>query len=177
MAVLEELTYEEHLANHSKQFDKTQLMEAFQTEQQARKLLNEELNQERKLSAMLKYEKEEYFEKWLRLFIKEDIQSRPYDNSMGDIDEELDKYFNHPNHQTYMTPSGGFYCVAQGENSLFIHYAWANTKKYKQELRDMPELIRRIHDYHKQPVRYCGMINVLKNHSKEISPGLFELTL
>ena len=163
--------YFDELYAQSEKYTKMQLMEAFTVEVETRKQLNKELNDERRISKQLEYEKQLYFDKWLRMFVKENVAIT------GDVEESLDYFFSHPSHRTFMTSSGGFYCVTQEEDCLFIHYAWHNPKEWKSELKEMTELIRRISDYAGQPIRYTGVSNIMKNHSKEIAPDLFELML
>ena len=156
---------------HIEQYDKKQLFEAFQTEYDTRKKLESDLKKERRLSAKYLYERDRYMEDWLRLHIQENVTVK------GDMNEALDEYFTHKQRKVYFTPSGGYYCIIQQEECLFIVFAWHNPKKWRQEIKDMPELIKNIYYYAQQPIRYVGINNVIKNHSKDLGDGLFELIL
>ena len=156
---------------HIEQYDKKQLFEAFQAEYNTRKKLEGDLKKERMLSAKYLYERDRYMEDWLRLHIQENVTVE------GDMNEALDEYFTHTHRKVYFTPSGGYYCIIQQEECLFIVFAWHNPNKWRQEIKDMPELIKNIYYYAQQPIRYVGINNVIKNHSKDLGDGLFELRL
>ena len=157
--------------NEWDQYTKQQLLEAFTSENRARKQMNKELNEERRLSKQFEYEKKLYFDKWLRYHIKENVKIA------GDMEEALDYYFNHKEHRTFMTPNGGYYCVTEEEEYLSVIFMWHNPKMWRAEVRDMTELGHSIAAYAGRPIRYTGITNVFKNHCKEISPGVWELDL
>ena len=165
-----ELTYEEHLAAHAQKFDKAQLMEAFTTEQNARKLLNDELNQERKVSAMHRYDAMAWQDAWLESVIRYDVEIA------GDTEEAIEEYFAHPNRHVIMTENKGFYAFTDEGDHLFIWFAWTNPRAWSRERKDMVKLIRELCSYG-IPVRYTGVNNIMKRHSVEIAPNLYELKL
>lgn len=151
--------------------DKQTIYEAYSLETAVRKQLNVQLNDERKVSAQMKYERDKYMDDWLRLHIEKHVTVE------GDMQEALDGYFNDINRQVFFTPSGGYCCVMQEEDCLFIVFAWHNPKKWRAEVRDMTELIKHIAQYAQMPIRYTGVTNIFKNHSVEIEEGLWELKL
>ena len=151
-------------------YTKEQLHEAFSVEHRARVQLNKQLLEETKLTAQTRYERDKYMEDWLRLHIEKYVEC-------DHMEESLDAYFNDPTRRVFFTPSHGYICVIEREDCLFIAFAYANTKKAKDEYRDFPILLERVRTYSQRPLRWHGKINVLKNHSIEVVPGLYELDL
>ncbi len=150
---------------------KATLYEAYSIEHAARKHVEGELKRETQLNAGLRYDRDKFMEKWLRLHIEKHVKI------VGDMDATLDRYFNDRYRKVYFTQSGGYYCLVQKEDCLMIVFAWYNQKQLKQEHKDMPDLLKHIVAIAGQPVRFTGIVNVVKNHSVEIEPGLWEIRL
>lgn len=150
-------------------YSKTQLHEAYTEEYYARKHLESQLRNEIRNHASTRYERDIFRDDWLRYHIKENVEVS------GNMEDSLDYYFNHPRREVFFTKSGGYYATVLEDNCVFIVFAWANKKQWRHESTDMLELIRNIGIYAKQPIRYTGVNNVMKNHSIDLGNGLFEL--
>lgn len=155
-------------------YTKEQLHEAFTIEALTRKQLQEQLKQAEKNAAQLRYDRDRFQDKYMMLHIKKYMGNLPDGQS---IDDEIDKFFRDPTRQIYFTPSGGYYCLVQQEECVFITFAWHNPDKWRAEIRDMTSLIRSIAGVSRMPIRWSGKVNVLKNHSEEVMPGLYQLKL
>jgi len=153
--------------SHSKQ----KLYEAYSIEHVARKRIEGDLKQATMINAGFRYDRDKFMEKWLRLHIEKNVEI------VGDMDATLDRYFNDRYRKVYFTQSGGYYCLLQKEDCLMIVFAWYNQKQLKQEHKDMPDLLKHIVAISGQPIRFTGIVNVVKNHSVEIEPGLWEIRL
>ena len=152
-------------------YTKLQLHEAFTLEHNARKGLEETLATEVRNLAHMRYARDVFRDKYLRLHIEKNVEV------VGDMDESLNYYFEHRDRETFFTPSGGYYCTVREDDCVFIVFAWTNPKKWKHELKDMRELIYNIQRHAGQPIRYVGVNNILKNHSKDLGEGVYELIL
>ncbi len=151
--------------------NKQAIYEAYSIEHAARKHLEGELSRQVQVNAGLRYDRDKFMEKWLRLHIKENVEI------VGDMEVTLDRYFADPYRKVFFTQSGGYYCLLQKDDYLMIVFAWYNKKQLKQEYKDMPDLLHHIAQFTAQPIRFTGIVNVVKNHSVEIEPGLWELRL
>ncbi len=157
--------------NEAHKHSKEHLYEQYSIQYHNGKILAENLKSCERALAAARYEKEKYVEMWLRYHIKENVKVT------GSMDEALDYYFNSRYRRVFFTPSGGYYAVVEEEDHLFIVFAWTNPDKWRYEYKDMPALIRSIVNSSQLPVRYTGVNNIMKNHSIEIEPGLYELKL
>lgn len=150
-------------------YTKYQLHEAFTIEQYWRKRINKELNIALRVSAAHRYDAHSWREKWLKEHIQNNIEV------VGDMQEALNAYFKHKNKILLMTDNDGYYAAVENKDHIFIVFAWKNEDApYWREHKAMIRLIKELVSYGK-PIRYVGLINVMWNHSAEISKGLFEL--
>lgn len=150
--------------------DKQTIFEAYSLEHHNRKMLNQELNNERQHSASLRFDAMYWRDAWLEDNI------RRTNKVVGDVDKAIDYYFAHPNRMLLMTPNNGYFAIVEEIDHLFIIFAWTNPKKWRAEVTDMSKLIKQVISYGK-PVRYVGESNVMANHSVDLGDGLFELRL
>ncbi len=152
-------------------WSKKQIYVAYLGENAARKQSEKSFNKLISQEALMRYDRDKFMDKWLRLHIEKNVKI------VGDMDTTLDEYFSDPTRRVFFTPSGGYYCTVQHEQCVFIMFAWANIKKAKAEYKDMPDLIKHIQSSVQMPLRYVGVNNVMKNHSVDLGDGLFELKL
>ena len=153
--------------NHSKQA----IYEAYSVEAAARKEMNYLLNEERRRVAMHCFDAQAWQDHWLEYIVMTDVEI------VGDKRETLDEYFAHPRRGIVMTPAKGFYAFTNEGDHIFIWFAWTNPHEWRTEYRDMPRLIKDLAKRVVLPVRYTGVDNIMKNHSIEVAPNLFELKL
>ncbi len=157
--------------NEWDKYSKQQLMGAFSIEHASRKHLEKQLSTALKDNAAIRYDRDKFRDKYLRVHIEHNVEI------VGDMQDTLDRYFSDPTAQAYFTPSGGYYCTIQQEECVLIVFAWHNPDMIKAEYKDMPDLIRHIAQLSAQPIRYTGAKNVMGNHSVQIEEGLWELNL
>lgn len=153
------------------QYTFEQLGEAYETEQRTRIQLNKQLNDEHSRLAAMKYDRDIFMEKYLRLHIEKHVKVE------GDIQADMNGYFNDRTRQVHFTPSGSYICTIQMEDCVFVVFCWANKAKFRQESIDLPLLLKSIQNTEMRAVRWTGVRNVLSNHSIEIEPNLWELKL
>ena len=173
------------VGSEAQKYDKEQLYEAFCIEVAQRKLLNIELNNERRDIALLvrrndvmqqlitDYEDKLHYieEQRLRLHIEKHV------GIVSNVEATLDDYFNHPGHFTYYTSSGGYICVTDDGLNKFIYFMWTNPDHWGKEFREQAKLIKALYDKSVVPIRYTGTSNVLKNHSVELEDELWQVRL
>ena len=157
--------------NTAHEHSKEEWYEMYSIQKHKADTLEENLKRCEKALAGERYERDMYLEKWLRLHIEKHVKVE------GDMEEALDYYFDHPWHKVFFTPSGGYYCLVEENDHLFIVFAWTNPDEWAQERKDMPTLIKSLYNAAHLPIRYTGVNNIMKNHSVEIEPGLWELRL
>ena len=150
--------------------DKQTIFEAYSLEHHTRKALNKQLNDERRTSQALRFDCQAYQDMWLEEHVRNNVAVE------GDIDEAISSYFAHKGRKLFLTPSNGYFAITEEEDHLFIVFAWGNQKHWRREIRDMTDLIKRIASYGK-PIYYTGVNNILKNHSEEVTKGLYKLKL
>lgn len=150
--------------------DKQTIYEAYSLEHHQRKHLNKLLNDERRKVAGFRYSAQFWQDKWLEDNIRANVKVE------GDLDEAIDYYFSHPNRYLATTPDNGYYAYVIEPDHIFILFAWTNPKAWKREMVNMVNLIYEIGQGY-LPVRYTGKFDVMRNHSIEIEPGLYQLKL
>jgi len=172
-------------------YTKEQLHEAFSIEVQHRKVQEKIMNQKEheiaKLRAQVKRldnliaSMDSYIdvilEAHLRLHIEKfvGIVEGP-----GEPDASLDYFFNHPKHHTLYTEHGGYICYVEEPDCLFVEFMWHNKKYKRAELNDHKKHLFELYEQAKvinKPIRYTGTTNVLRNHSEELEPGLWQVRL
>ncbi len=151
--------------------DKQAIFEAYSVEAAARKQINTQLNDERKVSAMHRYDAMAWQDQWLEDIIRYDVDVE------GDTEEALEEYFAHPHRHIIMTPDKGFYAFTDEGDHLFIWFARTNPKAWVRERKNMVILIHKLYKDAGVPIRYTGVNNIMHKHSYEIEPGLYELRL
>jgi len=148
--------------------DKQTIYEAYSVEAAARKQLNKELNEERKHTAALRFDAQYWQDAWLEDKIRNEVAVE------GSMDEAIDYYFGHSKRHLFMTEDNGFYALVDEGDHIFIMFAWTNPDAWSRERKNMVKLVRQIYDFG-LPVRYTGVSNIMRRHSVEIEPGLYEL--
>jgi len=151
--------------------DKQTIYEAYSIEAAQRKYLNKLLNKERKEVARMRFQSQAWQDLWLEQDIRANVKIE------GDMDEAIDYYFGHPDRQVFFTPNNGYYAMTDEGEYLSIIFANYNHKKWREELKDMSDLIKVIAGATNKPIMYTGVNNVLRNHSVEVEPGLYQLKL
>ena len=152
-------------------WSKKQVYIAYLGEHQARKNIEAQFNKAMQRDAMLRYDRDMFKEKYLRLHIEKNVAVT------GDKEGAIEAYFENMHREVYFTRSGGYYCTINMEDCIWLAFVWANPKEAKAEYKDMPELLRSIANTTMQPVRWNGVTNVLSNHSVDLGDGVFELRL
>lgn len=150
--------------------NKQTIYEAYSIEYHARKAINADLNQERRLNAGLRFDCQYWQDAWLEENVRNHVAID------GDIDEALDYYFAHKKRFLLTTVDKGYYAFVDEGSYIFIIFAWHNPKGWSRERKNMLKLIRDIVAWGK-PIRYTGVNNIMRKHSIEIEPGLFQLDL
>jgi len=150
---------------------KKQIYTAYLGEHAARKQSEVSFNKMVRQDAALRYDRDMFRDKWLRLHIEKHVAIE------GEAQTTLDKYFNDVTRRVYFTNSGGYYCTVDKEDCIIIAFAWANTKRAKDEYKNMPALLKSIANTTMQPIRWTGVNNVLKNHSVDLGRNRYELKL
>ena len=151
-------------------YDKQTLYEAFSIEQAQRKEVTRELNKERTISAGLKYDCKYWQEKWLKYDIRHNV------NVIGDKEEAISAYFSSPNRIVFTTKNDGYYACTDEGDHIFIWFANYNHGRWRSEVKEMKELLYRMSESIPD-IRWTGEFNVLRNHSKEIETGVWQLVL
>ncbi len=152
-------------------WSKKQIYVAYLGENAARKQSEDALNKAVRNNSMIKYDRDMFKMKYLREHIPR------HQSINGDTQQAIDEYFSDPTARVYFTPSGGYYCTQDKEDHLWLTFVWANSDKAKAEYKDMPELLKSIAGTEMRPIRWTGTTNVLRNHSKSLGSGVYELML
>ncbi len=149
---------------------KEAIYEAYSLEVETRRNLVSELNLERRHNAGLRFDAQYWQDAWLGEMVRKHVKI------VGDMGDTLTEYFAHPRRFLLTTKNKGFYAVTDEGDHFFIWFAWTNPDAWGSERRSMSNLIKELAAYNK-PIRYTGVTNVMKTHSKEIAEGLYELVL
>jgi hypothetical protein len=155
--------YDTRLARWSKR----QLYEAYMSEHKRSSQLQEMLASTNKAFAAARFNTDLWKDAWFRLHVKHHV---PMDNS-----RDIETFLKDPDARVAFTPNGGYYAYLVKTDHLFIFAAWGNPEHYRSEMTEMRELLRGMYETGR-PVRFTGNNQHLRNHSKEIEPGLFEIT-
>ena len=153
----------------SKQWSKAQLYQAYNIEHHARKQLEGSLKQMGRELAKLRFEAQATHDQWLKMHILHNV-------SLRSVDPEADiaEFFKQPYHRVEYTPSNGYIAFLQFPDKIEIFAAWGNPRHYRAEMGEMHKLIKSIAG-RGLPVFYTGLDNVLKNHSTEVEPGIWQV--
>lgn len=146
--------------------DKQAIYEAYSIEVGVRKALNKEVNSLRRDRLMLMRGVESWQDAWLDHIVRNCMKV------VGDVDKSLEEYFEHPRRHMYIAANKSFYAYTYERDCIFIWFSWHR----REDRKEMAQMIRNLHAIG-LPIRYVGVDNVMRNHSVEISPGLWELRL
>ena len=150
--------------------DKQAIYEAYSIEAASRKQINTQLNEERKVSAMHRYDAMAWQDAYLESVVRYAVEIE------GDTEEAIEDYFAHPKRYVAMTEAKGFIAFTDEGDHLFIWFMYTNPRAWGKEFRDLNKMIRDLATNGKA-IRWVGVNNVLRNHSVEIEPGVYELRL
>ena len=152
-----------------KTYTKEQLWEAFTEEHYKRKQLETTIKALSRSEAAARFDAKVFEEKYLREHIRNNVAI------VGDMDAALNGFFAHPMRKVMWTKGEGYLCYTVEPERVFIWFAWGNHDRYRDEIMSWRTAVQAIRKVYGLPIQYTGVNNVLTNHSKELSKGLWEI--
>ncbi len=172
-------SYDKELSLEAQKHSKESLYEAYLIEERANKKSQEHFNNLQRDYKSIEFQRDYYHKAYYRQHFLHEIAMEDYDGQT--VQEQIDVFFN-SDWYIYETKSGGYYAMTHEKEKGFynIFAAWHNPKKWRQEVKDMSELIQDIYNAADKPIYFSHSSyykNVIANHSVEVQEGVFQLIM